>query len=680
MNRAFLFSIRNCFLLSGFCNLPVLSAFFMFCWRFLIILITGIAGSPALSQQNRIDSLKQVAQFSTQDSLRVTAMLQVAFHYIFNDSKTAWQYLTEAEEILRHNPIPYGKVNALYIKAVYYDVAGALDSSRFYFDKGYQQSREFNLPDLEVKFLNGLGMNSWNRGHYNTALDYFFNVLDVNARLNEQQRIPISTPYNNIGLIYQELSLYEKALDYHYRALDFRLKDMKLISQAATSYNNIGICLTHLKRYEEAEKAYRDGIALTRQHNFLRQYYDLIANLANTLVAMDRTQEALRLNLEILHPEKQIVLPEKFLMNINAAAAGNYVQLRQPDKALQHINAGLKLIQDKPELEFYSPDLFKFGSAAYYMKNDVDKGVEYSNRMAELLENRFSKRNAESIAEMQIKYETAEKERQILDQQLLLEQKNLALAKHRNQNIILTAALVILILSGTFYYLYYQARQQAKLQQVVIEEKEKGLEAVFHATEEERQRIAKDLHDGIGQQLSGLKMKLESLQEELPNEHLKEKTMHITTTLKEASQDVRQLSHQMMPKSLTELGLVPALHDLLQKTFEHTPVKCLFEHHQANERFDPKIELTLYRVAQELVNNVIKHAHATQVAVQVFKVKDKLRLTVEDDGRGFDTVPGNGNGHGLINIHSRINTLKGNIEYEPGGDTGTLVTITVPLN
>jgi len=631
------------------------------------------------AQTNRIDSLRSFVAIAPDDSLKIAAMLQLSFHYIFNDSKLAWQYLNVAEDILQSKNIPYAKVNALYIRAVYYDVAGILDSSRFYFDTGYARSKESNFPDLEVKFLNGLGMNSWNRGHYNTALDFFFKVLELNNRLPEQQQIPISTPYNNIGLIYRELSLYEKALDYHYETLDIRLKDPKLIAQAATSYNNIGICLTHLKRYEEAEKAYRDGIAIAQSNDFLSGYYELIANLANTLVAMRRYQEALKLNLEILHPEKQIVLPDKFLMNINAATAGIYVQFQQPDKALQHIEAGLKLIEGKPEIEFYASDLYKYGSAAFYQKNEVDKGREYANKIEEILEDIFSKRNADGLAEMQIKYETSEKERQILDQQLLLEHNELEIARHRNQNIMLAAALIILILSVAFYYLYYRARQRAKLQQVLIDEKEKGLVAVFLATELERQRIAKDLHDGIGQQLSGLKMKLESLQESILIDNLKEKAKDITENLTEAAEDVRQLSHQMMPKSLTELGLIPALDDLLHKTFAHTPVKCSFEHHQADGRFDPKVELTLYRVAQELVNNVIKHAQAKNVNVQVFRVKDRLLMTVEDDGRGFQP-DANGNGHGLTNIRSRVNMINGNIEFETEAQTGSLITLTVPLN
>ncbi len=647
-------------------------------WLYIIVLIVGFSGMPSFSQSNRIDSLKQIAQSSDNDSLRVTAILQVAFHYIFNDSKTAWQYITDAENILQHNPFAYGLVNTLYTKAVYHDVAGRLDSSRYYFEKGYEQSKQFSFHDLEVKFLNGLGMNSWNRGHYNTALDYFFNVLDVNAGLNEAQKIPISTPYNNIGLIYQEMALYEKALDYHYKALDFRLKDPKLIAQVATSYNNIGICLTHLKRYEEADKAYREGILVAKNHNFLRQYYDLIANLANTLVAMERHPEALKLNLEILHPDKQIVLPEKFLMNIHAATAGVYNQLGQPAKALQHIDAGLKLIQDKPELEFYAPDLFKYGSAAYYMEGDVEKGRQFANRMAEILEDRFSKRNAESIAEMQVKFETTQKEKQILDQQLQLEHKNLILAQQRNQNLMLAAILVIVVLSGIFFYLHYRSRQRTKLQQVLIEEKEKGLDAVFQATEEERMRIAKDLHDGVGQQLSGVKMKLESLVAEIPDDKIREKATNISKHLWQTSDDVRTISHQMMPRSLTELGLVPALNDLLNKTFEFTPITCSFEHHHAEQRFDNNVEISLYRIAQELISNIIKHACAKSVSVQLFRLKDNLMLTVEDDGKGLGH--NRSNGHGLMNIRSRVNTVRGSVAFEPAGASGTLVTVSVPIS
>jgi signal transduction histidine kinase/Tfp pilus assembly protein PilF len=645
----------------------------------LPIFLFGIFTMSVVAQNDRIDSLQRVAQSGESDSVRIAAQSQLAFHYIFNDSKAAWNYLMDAEALLSQTTLPYSTTNIIYVKAVYYDVTGQADSSRFYFEKGYDQSRQFGFPDLEVKFLNGLGMNSWNRGYYQTALDFFLQVLSVNEGLPEDKRIPWSTPYNNIGLIYQELGLYDQALTYHKQALDYRLSDPKLIAQVATSYNNMGICYYHLKQFTEAERAYRSGIEVAKSNNFLRQYYDLLANLANTLVSLHRYREALALNLEVLEPDQKIVLPEKFRMNIHAAAAGVYLQLREPGQAIKHLDAGFQLIENKPDLEFFATDLYRYASATWYMLGDTEKGKAYADRLADILEDRFSKRNAQSMAEMEIKYETAQKEMQLVDQQLKIEQQNVEVARQRNRTIMLMAALVVLILLFIIFYRTYTARQRARMQQAIIDEKERGLEAVFQATEEERQRISKDLHDGIGQQLSGVKMQLETLATEVAEPNLQQKAKTITLNLKQAADEVRVLSHQMMPRSLTELGLVPALQDLLEKTFGGTTIRCAFEHHAMEHRPEAKIELVVYRVVQELISNIIRHAHAHQVTLQLFQTASRLVLTAEDDGIGMQ-VGSDSFGHGLINMQNRLHAVKGTIQFEANDPSGTLVTVSIPLN
>ncbi len=646
-------------------------------WIISAVLAAGIVFSVA-AQGAKTDSLKQLALTSTDDSVKISALLQLAFQSIFNDSKAAWQQLTEAQQLLAGKNKTYLSAHATYVTAVYYDVTGATDSARFYFEKGLDASRTYRYADLEVKFLNGLGLNNWNRGYYQTALNLFLQVNERNRQLEKSKQISQSTPLNNIGLIYQELGLYDKALEYHRQALEIRLREPSLLAQAATSYNNIGICLYHQKKYAEAEEAYRKGLQLAREHKFLRQYYDLAGNIANALAAMNRYEEAQRFNMEVLNHDPSVKLPEKFLMNIRSAAAGIYLNLGKPNLAFSLLQWCFDLIEQKPELEFYASDVYRYASSYYYMTGNAQKGRYYGDKQKEVLEQRFSKRNAESVAEMEIKYETAEKERQILDQQLVIEHNNLMLAKQRNQNLVLLAIVIILILLTVIAFLYLRSRQKAREQQLLLHEKQLRLDAVMQATEEERQRIARDLHDGIGQQLSGAILQLESVLHNGSDEYLKAKIQSLSDNLRKTSTEVRTLSHQMMPRSLTEAGLVPAISDLLNRTFANTAVQCTFQHHQASDRFDQKTELTLFRVVQELINNIIRHARATQVTVNLLRMKDKLRLTIEDNGVGFDAETAH-NGYGLMNIRSRVEGVNGSVLFERNENAGTLVTVTVPI-
>lgn len=240
--------------------------------------------------------------------------------------------------------------------------------------------------------------------------------------------------------------------------------------------------------------------------------------------------------------------------------------------------------------------------------------------------------------------------------------------------------LILLSISGILFYSRQKVKQENQLQEEVIKEREKGLEAVITATEEERKRIAKDLHDGIGQQLSGLKLAWQKLSSDLQPKASQEaeRMDELGDILDETCSEVRSISHQMMPKALSEMGLVPAIDDMLRKSIGPTEIQYRFEHFKAEGRFKESIEIGLYRICQELINNVIKHSGATELSVQLFRNKDHLVMVVEDNGKGFDMAK-SADGIGLMNISGRLNSVHGDVNYEPSPGSGTVATIRVPV-
>jgi signal transduction histidine kinase len=204
---------------------------------------------------------------------------------------------------------------------------------------------------------------------------------------------------------------------------------------------------------------------------------------------------------------------------------------------------------------------------------------------------------------------------------------------------------------------------------------------VITATEEERRRIAKDLHDGVVQGLTGLKLRIQNLVygSEVPAE-LSKGLGETTELISRSIDELRNISHRMMPRALSEMGLVPALNDMLDKTFFGSQTKWSFDHiGMEGIRLDELVEVNIYRIVQELVNNILKHADAGTVSVQLLKNATHLVLIVEDDGKGFDPTR-SGDGIGVLNIHSRAQVLKGAVNFEPGPKTGTVVTLRVPVS
>jgi len=133
-----------------------------------------------------------------------------------------------------------------------------------------------------------------------------------------------------------------------------------------------------------------------------------------------------------------------------------------------------------------------------------------------------------------------------------------------------------------------------------------------------------------------------------------------------------------MPRSLSEKGLIIATEELLKNAFEFSETKHLLEHSGITERLPERIEISVYRVIQELINNIIKHANAKHVNVQLIATQGKLMVFIEDDGKGFDQSQ-KVTGHGLLNIKSRVDMIKGSVNFEPGASAGTFVSITIPL-
>lgn len=293
----------------------------------------------------------------------------------------------------------------------------------------------------------------------------------------------------------------------------------------------------------------------------------------------------------------------------------------------------------------------------------------------------------EKIEQIKVKYETEKKEKALLKERAENErlQKEKALTEirlyNRNKWIIgIISASLILIFFILFISQRNKRKAQAEKDSVIISEREKGLKAVFNAQEEERKRIAKDLHDGIGQQISAVKMYFHNLSKGIieTKPELKEDILKVNKMISDTAADVRTISHQMMPKALLELGLVDALEDLLENNFFKTNVKYSFENFGLKKRLPSNVEIALYRIAQELFNNIIKHSGAQKVDVQLMKMESHCILIVQDDGLGIPESD-TSDGIGMLNINNRLSTINGNLNMDSGKGEGTTATIRIAL-
>jgi signal transduction histidine kinase len=204
---------------------------------------------------------------------------------------------------------------------------------------------------------------------------------------------------------------------------------------------------------------------------------------------------------------------------------------------------------------------------------------------------------------------------------------------------------------------------------------------VTAAEEEERQRIARELHDGLGPALASLNIRLLTVHKLLERDRnpVAEEIRELAEQVQASIQDIRRLIHDLRPVALDELGLVPALREYLARCEQEHSLVVEFST-DAGERLPAPVETALFRIVQEAVNNVMRHAHAKHVSVSLTRGVDHVKLDVADDGQGFDVqLPRPGKHVGLWSMRERVEQLGGQFEVHSAPDRGTTVTTVVPL-
>ncbi|MBN4062371.1 sensor histidine kinase, partial [Bacteroidales bacterium AH-315-I05] len=219
----------------------------------------------------------------------------------------------------------------------------------------------------------------------------------------------------------------------------------------------------------------------------------------------------------------------------------------------------------------------------------------------------------------------------------------------------------------------HQLKESENFNKKLLVERQSRTKAIIEAQEDERKRIAKDLHDGIGQVLTSAKLSLQNTQGN--NDNSVDESLAMIDT---ACEQVRRISHNMMPRVLEQNGLIPAIEGLLNSTLGNAAIEFDFEHFEVKKKYEPKIELGIFRIGQELIQNIIKHADANKVNIQLYQNKKQLVLMVEDTGKGFSTEE-KSMGMGLASIITRAESLNGEANIESELNQFTRVTVRIPI-
>ena len=645
------------------------------------IVLFQISGLCQPGELNR-DSLLRVLGQAKDDTAKVLLLISIGQQFELNNPDTAAHFYKEAGQLSEKLNYPIGIIKYISNYTAILNVRGR-------FDESMKLNRQGLDISLKNHFLRGTAASLGNiasvysyQGDNLAASTYYLQALPYFEQLRDSASLSIM--YSNLSKCYQSMKLYTRAEDYGKSSIAFAGDKAWALSYALL---NTGVAITGQRRYREGwdyfDSSYRMGLRLEDDQlteSSLMNQADIYTHWAQYDKGIAALSQARKLGKKI-SDENSISLIDLQLARIYYAQQNNSLSHIYLDSAI----AAARRTSMMEDLR----DAFELYVMAEAAAGHPRQALYYDSLRHSLDDSLFSTTIARNVEELNARYQSEKKQAEIdaLNKEKLIQQ--LSIRQHAIWNYVLAgssvALLVILFLS------YRNLRNKQKLSQQTSQlqtqrirelEQEQQLisyNSLLKGQEEERSRMAKDLHDGLGGMLSGVKLSLSAMK---GNSILSEENTRLFAQalqqLDNSMAEMRRVAHNMMPEALVRLGLQQAVQDYCDELDESGTIRIRCQVHGLESRLDPATEIVVYRIVQELVNNIIRHAGATEALVQLMRNEDMLNIIVEDNGRGFDPSA-TSKGAGLGNVRSRVDYLHGAMDIRAEPNNGVSIHIECPL-
>ncbi|RZK59681.1 MAG: tetratricopeptide repeat protein [Pedobacter sp.] len=642
-----------------------------------LLLLCFTASYEAFAQDQKVlDSLENVYRLSKDDKVKLRVSGDLCWNYgSINFDKALFYGKAELQlaEKLKDSAsvaLAYSDIGNTYTRV------NNLKEALVYHLKSYALRDRLGLKAKAAGSISNIAVIYKQLGNYKEALAYMHRSLKIYEDAGDEAKQALVL--GNIGNVYLEYKKFEPAKEAFDKAIEIAKRNNSL-STLASSYSGI---MNYYFQQNKLDQALRYGKISAEYLKKLNMKSDLAA-LYNSIgqVYYEKSKYAEAMKYYSTSLEFRLFMKDKLgiascYKNIGAC----YAELKDYPKAEEYVNKSILIFKELNSKD-YLREAYDILGDIYEAKQDYVTSLKFFKESVAMKDSIYNKQSTDKINELQIAYQTEKKMQQIVllnkenkIQKLVLFKRNIFLA-------VALGALVITILLGFLLYNSIKLKQAARLQAEVITQQDMATKAVLNAEENERKRISGELHDGLGQMFSAVKMNLSALADDVDFKNSNGKKIFDKTLdlVDESCKEVRSISHQMAPNVLLKSGLGTAVRDFINK-IDARKLKINLETFGLQERLDQNIETVLYRVIQETVNNVIKHSGANSLDIQLTKDADGINAMIEDNGKGFDaTQIEKFEGIGLKNIRSRVEYLKGVVDFSSTVGSGTLVAIYIPL-
>ena len=633
-----------------------------------LIVASDLRAQDSAAKNTAADSLERMLETGgLSDDKRVDIYGQLSGLYVQTDGEKAMQYALAAIPLAK-------KIGDIENTASLYRKLGDACYYLSRYDESLE-SYETVLQMLDGKTTTDKGKaifaatlvdmgNIHNiRGNSHMALEYYFRVLKLPG-IDNTTDINLINTYANMGQIYLTMNNFEQSESY-FRKMEKVCMDAG--DSLSLAYALDGLCEVYLhnrqldKALECAETA--NHIVDVHPDATPREKMTGLLSLATVwFEGFHDGDKALQYASDALIYAKQC---NQHLYIAHALCQMSSIYLSQKKYHAAEETALQAFVADSSS-SYVNTALHENIVRANIMLGNKNRAEDYFDRYKKWV-NDYSQKNFQaSLTEMEVKYETEKKETQIA---ALKEEKRLMLW-------LSIASIAVLLLGVTALFLLWRwAVQRKRLAEQLVKqlEQEKQLiatQAVLDGEVQERIRLARDLHDGLGSLLAAVRYNLTGLKNGvLLNASNAERFDTAVNLLDDSMREMRRVAHHLMPESLGNAGLKQSIADFCSSI----PI-VTFSYYGDESRLDPKLEVMIYRIMHELTSNALKHANASHILVEMVRDEDRIFLTVQDDGCGFVTSS-ESPGMGLKNIRNRVAAHNGNVDIFSVIGKGTEVNI-----
>ena len=635
----------------------------LFC-RIMMIFLTGLISLHVNGQSVQLK--RHYNQRSHSDSLMLKKYHDTLNLLRQKDIKAAKNYWGQ---IIRDS----SKLSP-WVKGGLYEIIASINWEGGQLPEGinnFRKARHYflNSPDpaRAAYNLSQIGVYLYYFGKRDSAINYYLRSIDELKNLPDAHFNALA--HYNLGVYFSDLKNFEKASEYLSKAIEFA-RSSKDSAVLINLLQTLGINSKQQGQWTNAYIQLRESLIYAKalKRNYL---HAMTSNeLSSVFLELKQYDSVLHFSKEVMKfATENNEIPLFIQASINAAEA--YEAQGNETARIDILKNALKKEKEAGEITF-GHILYVWLARASYQIGDYKRAYELMETVRRIRDSSMTIASAKINTELEVKYQTAQKEIALSQQQLELTQKDLQIQRSTSKFYYLLAGL--LIASFLIVILYLQSRNKRLLHERELlslhQQKEiQLLQALTQGEEKERSRIAKDLHDGVAGILSAAKMHFSNLNSKgngLQDQSCYNQGMQL---LNEATSEVRKTSHNLMPEVLFQHGLDKAL-NRYSTSISSAQLKIQYNSIGNISRYVDSFELSVYRMVQELLNNVIKHSGASEALVQISEQNNLLLITIEDNGIGIDQNGVDEKGMGLIGLQSRVKSLNGKMDIQSGREQG----------